>query len=122
MNFCQVEPVEEAIKFTLLPFYSNALSQIPDRRFGVAVLHSQTVIIRAVTVQQMQRILDHPLTQRELDVLKLMVNGNTNLDIAQELDITLGTVKTHVRNILTKLNVSDRTQAVVLALRSGLVY
>jgi hypothetical protein len=49
MNSCQVEPVEEAIKFTLLPFYSHALSQIPDRRFSILVLHPQTVIIRAVS-------------------------------------------------------------------------
>ncbi len=122
MNPCPVERVEEAIKFTLLPFHSHALGQIQDRRFGVSVLHTQSVMIRAVPVQQLQRILDHPLTKRELDILQLMVNGSSNFDIAQELHITLGTVKTHVRNILTKLNVSDRTQAAVLALRSGLVY
>jgi len=122
MNHCQVERVEEAIKFTLLPFHSNALGQIQDRKFGISVLHPQSVMIRAVSVQQLQRIVENPLTKRELDVLQLMVDGNSNLDIAQELDITLGTVKTHIRNILTKLNVSDRTQAAVLALRSGLVY
>jgi hypothetical protein len=48
MKSCQVEPVEEAIKFTFLPFYSHALSQIPNRRFG-SVLHPQTVIIRAIS-------------------------------------------------------------------------
>lgn len=122
MNPCPVERVEEAIKFTLLPFHSHALGQIQDRRHGVSVLHPQSVMISAVPVQQWQRILDHPLTTRELDILQSMVNGSSNFDIAQELHITLGTVKSHVRNILTKLNVSDRNQAAVFALRSGLVY
>lgn len=62
-----------------------------------------------------------PLTDRELEVLQLIVNGNSNADIAEKLYITVGTVKTHVRNILTKLSAEDRTQAAVHALRSGLV-
>jgi DNA-binding NarL/FixJ family response regulator len=61
------------------------------------------------------------LTDRELEVLQLIVNGNSNADIAEKLYITVGTVKTHVRNILTKLSAEDRTQAAVHALRSGLV-
>ncbi len=63
----------------------------------------------------------YPLTDRELDVLKLIVGGCNNADIAEKLCITVGTVKTHVRNILNKLCVDDRTQAAVRALRSGLV-
>jgi DNA-binding NarL/FixJ family response regulator len=78
-------------------------------------------MIRAVSDQQKNKILDNPLTEQELDVLKMMVDGKSNFDIAQELYITIGTVKTHVCHILAKLNVSDRTQAVVLALRYGLV-
>ena len=62
-----------------------------------------------------------PLTNRELDVLELIVGGCNNADIAEKLCITVGTVKTHVRNILNKLCVDDRTQAAVRALRSGLV-
>jgi DNA-binding NarL/FixJ family response regulator len=58
-----------------------------------------------------------PLTDRELEVLQLIVNGNSNADIAEKLYITVGTVKTHVRNILNKLSVDDRTQAAVRALR-----
>jgi DNA-binding NarL/FixJ family response regulator len=61
------------------------------------------------------------LTDRELEVLQLIVNGNSNANIAEKLYITIGTVKTHVRNILTKLSAEDRTQAAVHALRSGLV-
>ncbi|WP_009543750.1 response regulator [Crocosphaera subtropica] len=62
-----------------------------------------------------------PLTDREFDVLELIVGGCNNADIAEKLCITVGTVKTHVRNILNKLCVDDRTQAAVRALRSGLV-
>lgn len=63
----------------------------------------------------------YPLTERELEVLELIVAGCNNADIAERLFITVGTVKTHVRNILNKLCVNDRTQAAVRALRSGLV-
>lgn len=65
--------------------------------------------------------LQHPLTERELEVLQLIVNGYSNARIAEQLFITIGTVKTHVRNILNKLCADDRTQAAVHALRSGLV-
>ena len=62
-----------------------------------------------------------PLTERELEVLELIVAGFSNAKIADELYITVGTVKTHVCNILNKLSASDRTQAAVRALRTGLV-
>jgi DNA-binding NarL/FixJ family response regulator len=63
----------------------------------------------------------HALTERELEVLQLIVEGCSNAVIAERLYITIGTVKTHVRNILNKLCADDRTQAAVRALRSGLV-
>jgi DNA-binding NarL/FixJ family response regulator len=62
-----------------------------------------------------------PLTDRELEVLELIVGGHSNAEIAEKLYITVGTVKTHVCNILNKLSASDRTQAAVRALRTGLV-
>ncbi len=61
------------------------------------------------------------LTARELDVLELIVAGYSNTEIGQKLFLSLGTVKTHVRNILAKLAASDRTQAAVRALRAGLI-
>jgi DNA-binding NarL/FixJ family response regulator len=61
------------------------------------------------------------LSTREIQVLRLMVDGCTNCMIAQQLDISLGTVKSHVRNILSKLGADDRTQAAVRALRDGLL-
>lgn len=62
-----------------------------------------------------------PLSERELEVLKLIVDGNSNQEIAEKLFVTLATVKTHVRSILNKLSVNDRTQAAVKAMREGLV-
>jgi len=64
---------------------------------------------------------DEPLTPREIDVLQLLVEGLTNQAIAQVLGISAGTVKSYVQTILRKLNVTDRTQAAVRAIRTGLV-
>jgi two-component system, NarL family, response regulator LiaR len=61
------------------------------------------------------------LSPRELDVLKLLVEGLSNAEIAEALFLSPNTVKTHVRGIMNKLAVSDRVQAAVTALRSGLV-
>ena len=61
------------------------------------------------------------LTEREMDVLKLIANGDTNQKIADELVITIGTVKGHVSNILSKLHLGDRTEAAVFAWREGIV-
>lgn len=61
------------------------------------------------------------LTTREMDVLLLLAEGLTNQQIADELYIGLKTVKTHVSNILSKLDVRDRTQAVVYAFNHQLV-
>jgi DNA-binding NarL/FixJ family response regulator len=61
------------------------------------------------------------LSPRELEVLKLMTMGKRNRDIAAQLDITEGTVKIHVSNVLVKLGVTDRTEAVTQALQRGIV-
>lgn len=61
------------------------------------------------------------LTPRELDVLKLLARGHTNAEIAASLHITRGTVRNYVSLVLAKLDVEDRTQAALLALKHGLV-
>jgi DNA-binding NarL/FixJ family response regulator len=61
------------------------------------------------------------LSPRELDVLRLVMGGKRNKEIAGALDISEGTVKIHVSSILTKLGVSDRTEAVTAALQRGIV-
>jgi DNA-binding NarL/FixJ family response regulator len=61
------------------------------------------------------------LTDREMDVLKLLVQGKNNTEIGEDLYLSPNTVKTHVRGIMNKLAVDDRVQAAVVALRAGLV-
>lgn len=68
-----------------------------------------------------ERMNKPELSARELDVIKLMAQGNNNREIGEHLSITEGTVKFHVNNILSKLRVNDRTQAVITALRRGIV-
>jgi two-component system nitrate/nitrite response regulator NarL len=60
------------------------------------------------------------LTPRELEVLKLISDGQSNKAIARKLDLSIGTVKGHVSAILTKLEVTSRTQAALLAVDHGL--
>lgn len=65
-------------------------------------------------------VLTGKLTERELDVLRLLAKGMTNTDIAAQLHLSEGTVRNHVSAILEKLGVSDRTQAAVIAIQHGL--
>ena len=62
------------------------------------------------------------LTPRELDVLRLLARGQRNREIAEELGLAEPTVKIHVNSLLRKLQVKDRTEATVVALRRGLVH
>jgi len=68
------------------------------------------------------RMPDSDLSSREMEVLQLLMSGKKNKDIATLLGITEATVKSHVSAILMRLNVNDRTEAVVTALRRGLVH
>ncbi|WP_017324125.1 response regulator transcription factor [Synechococcus sp. PCC 7336] len=77
--------------------------------------------IAAADAELAEMLETWPLTERELEVLEKIVDGRSNADIGEILGIGLGTVKTHVRNILNKLCANDRTQAAVRALRAGLV-
>jgi DNA-binding NarL/FixJ family response regulator len=72
------------------------------------------------------KLVDHlgseKLTQRELDVLKEIARGKRNKEIGAELSIAEDTVKMHVKSILMKLGVNDRTEAVTIALRRGIIH
>ena len=83
--------------------------------------NTKSISIRAVDSDIEKVIESYPLTARELEVLELIVEGCDNATIAKRLFLTVGTVKTHVRGILSKLCVDDRTQAAVRALRAGIV-
>jgi two-component system, NarL family, response regulator LiaR len=93
-----------------------------------ATYQGQTVLEPEVTgkmmmkMRQKSQVLPHEeLTTRELEILLLMAQGKTNQEIADELFIALKTVKTHVSNILSKLQVQDRTQAVIYAFKHSLI-
>jgi NarL family two-component system response regulator LiaR len=93
-----------------------------------ATYHGQSVLEPEVTGKMMvkmrqkhQHLPHEELTSREMEILMLMAQGKANQDIADELFIALKTVKTHVSNILSKLNVQDRTQAVIYAFKHSLI-
>jgi NarL family two-component system response regulator LiaR len=91
-----------------------------------ATQRGERVLEPEVTTKMMDRltnrtpILHDDLTNREKEVLLLIAEGKSNQEIADELFITLKTVKTHVSNILSKLEVEDRTQATIYAFKHGL--
>jgi DNA-binding NarL/FixJ family response regulator len=76
----------------------------------------------AVAQKLTEHMADEPISPRELEVLSLMAAGKRNKEIADELSIAEDTVKMHVRNILSKLQVNDRTEAVTIALRRGIIH
>jgi DNA-binding NarL/FixJ family response regulator len=76
----------------------------------------------AVAQKLAEHMADEPISPRELEVLSLMAAGRRNKEIASELSIAEDTVKMHVRNILSKLQVNDRTEAVTIALRRGIIH
>jgi len=75
-----------------------------------------------VTSALASRLPDGELSAREREVLSLLVRGKSNREIADELSIKEATVKSHVSVILMRLNVTDRTQAVITALQRGLAH
>lgn len=86
-----------------------------------AVHRGQHCIPPAVAARLAQRMPYAALSSRELEVLKLIVEGMSNKEIASALAITESTVKNHVNSILSKMRVNDRTQAATTALRRGIV-
>nr|WP_198808207.1 response regulator transcription factor [Leptolyngbya sp. BL0902] len=102
------------------PAVANVVLQ-QVREVSPVAAGSRTVRIDAVAPEFEQILETCPLTERELEILELIVAGCSNAEIAERSYITVGTVKTHVRSILNKLGVDDRTKAAVRALRSGLV-
>ncbi len=75
----------------------------------------------AIAERLAERMGTEGLTPREADVLEQIVHGKSNKEIATELDISEATVKTHINSLLSKLGVTDRTQAATAAIRRGLV-
>jgi two-component system, NarL family, response regulator len=89
---------------------------------AIRTIHSgQKYVPPAVGAKLLQRMSYPELSERELAVLRLMAQGMSNADIATTLSIGESTVKSHVNRLLSKLGVGDRTQAVIIAVKRGLV-
>jgi two-component system NarL family response regulator len=85
------------------------------------VSRGQTCVPPPVAAKLAERTASPELTERELVVLRRIVAGRSNKEIASDLNITEGTVKTHVNHVLDKLGVHDRTQAATTAIKRGIV-
>jgi DNA-binding NarL/FixJ family response regulator len=88
----------------------------------IRLVHAgQKRIVPVVAAALAEHATDDALSPREVDVLRLIAGGNANKAIASQLAITEETVKGHVKNILAKLAASDRTHAVTIALKRGII-
>lgn len=100
------------------------LKDVTKDEFIVAirkVARGEYYLPQAVAARLAQRVPSGDLSQREMEVLRLIVRGRSNKEIADDLHLSESTVKNHVNGLLSKLHVKDRTQAVTTALRRGLV-
>lgn len=75
-----------------------------------------------IAAQLAEHLSDEALTGREIEVLSQIAGGNRNRDIAEKLFITEETVKVHIKHIMEKLGASDRTQAVAIGIRRGIIH
>jgi len=86
-----------------------------------SVYNGRKYIPPNVAIKLAERLTSDQLTDREIEVLQLLAKGKSNLEIGSDLFITEGTVKFHLNNIFNKLQAKDRAQAVITALRRGLI-
>ncbi|WP_422124107.1 response regulator [Planococcus sp. X10-3] len=99
---------------------SRIADSIRETVNGMPVLEPE-VMSKMMKQMRHERVLHEDLTEREMEILLLLAHGYTNQEIADELYIALKTVKSHVSNLLSKLEVHDRTQAVIYAFQHKLV-
>ncbi|MBI5880368.1 MAG: response regulator transcription factor [Chloroflexi bacterium] len=95
-----------------------------------SVAHGDAALTRAMAARLLKAVASHTfhadageeaLTERETDVLRLVAQGASNLQIAEQLCVSVNTIKVHLRNILNKLQLHNRTQAAAFAVRRGIV-
>jgi DNA-binding NarL/FixJ family response regulator len=101
------------------------LKSMPPREALEAIRKVHTgkkAIPTEIATRLANHISDETLTAREIEVLQQVAEGNRNRDIADRLFISEGTVKVHIQHIMEKLGASDRTQAITIAVRRGIIH
>lgn len=116
---------EDIYRALLAGAKSYLLKDIPRQELldGVRAVHAGKKYIHPdVAAKLAEQIGAEHLSKREIDVLQLIATGKSNKEIGSQLSITEGTVKVHISNLMSKLGVNDRTQAVIEGLRKGLIH
>jgi two-component system, NarL family, response regulator LiaR len=127
MKDINMDKLEEAIRSThdgnpwIDPMIASIVLQQLRKNSSSAVEKDTKIQIKGLEGDYADIVGSAGLTDREIQILQLIVRGCSNGEISDQLFVTVGTVKTHVRHILNKLCVDDRTHAAVLALRGGLI-
>jgi NarL family two-component system response regulator LiaR len=125
-SFAEQELVEKAIRagaisYLLKDVQSDKLAEtIREAKQGRSTIDSAAAQALVASTDEGTPVSED-LTQREREILVLLTEGKTNKEIAKQLSLSEGTVRFHVSNILSKLGVSNRTEAVSFALQQGLV-
>ena len=124
------EHLYEAVRLGAAGYLLKSLDAVELFELLAGVAHGEAAMTRTMAARLLKTVAQHAtkteageqaLTEREIDVLRLVAQGFSNPQIAQQLNITINTVKVHLRNILDKLQVDNRTQAAAYAVRSGLL-
>jgi DNA-binding NarL/FixJ family response regulator len=124
------EHLYEAVRLGAAGYLLKSLDAVELFELLAGVAHGEAAMTRTMAARLLKTVAqhatkteagEHALTEREIDVLRLVAQGFSNPQIAQQLNITINTVKVHLRNILDKLQVDNRTQAAAYAVRSGLL-
>jgi two-component system, NarL family, response regulator LiaR len=127
MKDINIDKLEAAIRSThdgnpwIDPLIASIVLQQLRKNSPSSADHDKTIQIKGLEGDYADIVGSAGLTEREIQILQLIVGGCSNGEISKQLFVTVGTVKTHVRHILNKLCVDDRTHAAVLALRGGLI-
>jgi DNA-binding NarL/FixJ family response regulator len=120
-NYASGDEVFQAFKAGACGFVTK---EMPLERLLEAIrsVHAgEQYIPPEISMRMNGRVLSN-LSTRELEVLTLVAKGLSNKEIGTALDVAEGTIKVHLKNILAKLNVSDRTQAILVAVKRGIIH
>ena len=120
-NFDSDEDVQQGLRSGAMGYLLKdaTADQLLDT---IRAVHLGEKVVAPNLMERVQQRKNMPnLSPREIHVLRLMMRGKSNLAIGLELGITESTVKSHVKNILIKMGVNDRTQAVTLAIQRGIL-